>query len=84
MRQFLFMVQAFCLVVSVVASTVAEDTPQVKARQTAVPESRECDSVMSTLLQKKKEALDHRQRTIKAPESDLESAVEICANVSYS
>ncbi len=76
MRQFLFMVLAFGLVVSVVASAVAEDTPQIQARQTAAPEPRECDSVMSTLLQKKKEALDRRERTIKARESDLKSAEE--------
>ena len=74
MKQILFMIFAFGLVISVVASAVAQDTPPVQPKQTAAPEPRECDSVMSTLLQKKKEALDRRERTIKAREADLESA----------
>ena len=76
MKQFLFMIFAFGLVISVVASAIAQDTPPVQPKQTAAPEPRECDSVMSTLLQKKKEALDRRERTIKAREADLKSAEE--------
>ena len=74
MRQFLFMVLALGLVASVLASAVAQDTPPIQPRQSAAPEPRECDSVMSTLLQKKKEALDRRERTIKAREADLQGA----------
>ena len=76
MKQVLFMLFALGLVGSILASAVAQDVsepaPQSMSSSSLAPQ--ECDTVMSVLLQKKKEALDRRERSIKARESDLQAA----------
>lgn len=75
-KQLVFMIVVFGLVVSVVASAIAQDSTNTTTAPKATFEPQECDTVMSNLLQKKKEALDRRERTIKAREADLVSAEE--------
>ena len=71
------MIFAFGLVASVVASAIAQDAPKAPVAQSpAYSDPQECDSVMSTLLMKKKDALDRRERSIKARESDILAAEE--------
>ena len=75
--QIFFMLVALALVVNVVASAVAQDaTNSSSSPAVEIANPEECDSVMSVLLQKKKDTLDRRERTIKAKESDLLSAEE--------
>ena len=76
MKQIFFMIVIFAMVVSVVASAIAQDNPNPVERSIEAFEPQECDTVMSHLLQKKKASLDRRERTIKAREADLESAEE--------
>ena len=40
----------------------------------AVPDAKACETVVSDLLQRKKEALDRRERTITVRENDLKTA----------
>lgn len=76
MKQVLFMLFALGLVGSILASAVAQDvsTPQAQTAGLSPLEPQDCDSVMSVLLQKKKEALDRRERSIKARETDIQAA----------
>lgn len=76
MKQIVFMAVIFAMVISVVASAIAQDNPDPAKRTIEAFEPQECDTVMSHLLQKKKASLDRRERTIKAREADLESAEE--------
>ena len=76
MKQVLFMLFALGLVGSILASAVAQDVsdPGVQGQGIGSLEPQDCDSVMSVLLQKKKEVLDRRERSIKARESDIQAA----------
>ena len=74
MKQIFFILVILAMVVSVVASAIAQDSPSSKEEEIESFEPQECDTVMSHLLQKKKASLDRRERTIKARETDLQSA----------
>ena len=60
MRQVFFMLFALGLVGSILASAVAQDvaTPLEPTVSSDPLDAQECDTVMSVLLQKKKEALN--------------------------
>ena len=75
MKQILIIGLSLGIVIGIAASAVAssDETAPVKT-YTAMPEPRECETVVSTLLQKKKDALDRRERSIKAREADLMDA----------
>ena len=75
MKQILIIGLSLGIVIGIAASAVAssDETPPVKT-YSAMPEPRECETVVSTLLQKKKDALDRRERSIKAREADLMDA----------
>ncbi len=63
--------------VGVVASAVAETGTDVERSASLFSKDpKECETVVSTLLQRKKEALDRRERTIKVRETDLRTAEE--------
>ena len=76
MKQILFMLFALGLVGSILASAVAQDVAAPAQQMAGLNsvEPQDCDSVMSVLLQKKKESLDRRERSIKARESDIQAA----------
>ena len=76
MKQIAFMLVVFAMIVSVVASAIAQDSTSSTEKTIEAFEPQECDTVMSHLLQKKKASLDRRERTIKAREADLKSAEE--------
>ena len=78
MRQVFFMLFALGLVGSILASAVAQDvaTPVQPTVSNNPLDAQECDTVMSVLLQKKKEALDRRERSVKAREADMIAAEE--------
>jgi flagellar motility protein MotE (MotC chaperone) len=60
------------------ASAVAQDVanPEEPTVSKNPLDAQECDTVMSVLLQKKKEALDRRERSVKAREADMVAAEE--------
>ena len=76
MKQIVFMAVVFAMVISVVASAIAQDNTNPTDKTIEAFEPQECDTVMSHLLQKKKASLDRRERTIKARETDLKAAEE--------
>ena len=61
--------------VGVVASAVAETGIESERGSTLFSEDpKECETVVSNLLQRKKEALDRRERTINVRETDIKTA----------
>ncbi|MBM75994.1 MAG: hypothetical protein CMK59_11390 [Proteobacteria bacterium] len=63
------------IVLGIVATAVASSTPEGGGfLRPGDLEPQECEGAVSVLLQRKKEALDRRERTIVSRESDLDSA----------
>ena len=62
------------VILGVVASAVASSSQTGGVFGSEVMERQECEGAVSVLLQRKKEALDRRERTIKSRESDIDSA----------
>ena len=63
------------IILGIVATAVASSTPEGAGfLRPGDLEPQECEGAVSILLQRKKEALDRRERTIVSRESDLDSA----------
>ena len=62
------------VVLGIVASAVAASGAETGLFGPEVSDRQECEGAVSVLLQRKKEALDRRERTIKARESDILAA----------
>ena len=62
------------VILGVVASAVASSSQTGGVFGNEVMERQECEGAVSVLLQRKKEALDRRERTIISRESDIDAA----------